>query len=182
MNTCLHIFLLSFFVVTFYYLRAAPQERTGYLSEAARIPDDVQHAVFSVLGRSDALKKGVCSLSAQGWEKDLAQPLQHALAQQAAGLADERKKHNASLRRLAYIVVFFVLAAAVALYYVNANDLRATEILAWNAATFVVFTAFELMLFTSVVSKYAPFTQAQEMHALAAGAGISCEAAPSASA
>ena len=58
-NTCLHIFLLSFFVVTFYYLRAAPQERTGYLSKAARIPDDVADTMAEIAARAEAIAMAV---------------------------------------------------------------------------------------------------------------------------
>lgn len=179
-NTGLHIFLLSLFVVCFYYIRVAPTERSGFLSKTASIPGDVESAVFWMLAKDDEARSAVCNLTPAGWAKDFAQQIQHALAAQADAQREARLAHNAKLRNVAILVVVLALLCTGLLYALNADKLVASDIVFWNVLTFVIFTAFELVLFYVVIMKYIPITDAQETHALVQGSGLQCTARPSA--
>lgn len=179
-NTCLHLFLLSLFVVCFYYIRVAPTERTGFLAKTAGIPGDVQSAVYWLLSKDAEARAAVCELTPTSWEKDVAQSIQQALADRARSNQEARRAHNSKLRNMGILFLCLALLSTVSLYWLNADKLRASEIIVWNVLTFVVFTAFELVLFYTVIMKYIPVTDAQEMHALVQGTGIQCTAQPAA--
>ena len=172
LNMCLHIFLLSFFVILFYYIRAAPMERQGFLSIANKIPGDISDAILKQIVENPALRKAICDISSKDWQDNIADKLIDSLNKQAAAEDVERQKHNNMFEGLALAVSFLILLCGAALYYTGAGRGNASSIIKWNLITFFIFTLFEVGFFTFAISKYKSFSSNDERNAFMKGANL----------
>jgi hypothetical protein len=172
LNMLLHVFLLSFFVVIFYYVRAVPMERNGFLSFTRPVPSLVSEGVMQEVKANAQLRRVVCALSPSKYASQYVDVVKSALRSEASGQDSERKRHNSKLETVALGVSLGVLACAGGLFLTGVGKENAADIIKWNVATFVVFTAFELLFFTFIASKFRAFTPEEERSAFMEAAGL----------
>ena len=170
LNTLLHIFLLSLFIIIFFYMRALPLERQHFVAQsdvAADIFVSKVHKYLEEIGRGDGVtKNAICSITPNQYRAFRSEVLS-SLAARADVNKTRRERNNTRLRVVAYIFVGLIAMTTGLLFIADTG--RPKEIFFWNALTFVVFTLFELYFFVSIASQVSPVSSGAARDAFARG-------------
>jgi flagellar basal body-associated protein FliL len=165
LNSLLHVFLLSFFIISFYFLKAAPLERDGMNRLAEQVGKTAGQGLLAYVhdqtkgGKSPALMAAVCQITQSEYDVSTKLLLEAARAKKAEA-EEERKNKNIRMIGIGSVVVLGIAVTVVTLFMVGIGADTAREIVTWNLITFVLFTGFELGFFILVATKYEPLSMA----------------------